>query len=161
LPHLTVQLAAEARAPDGTTSALPPGLALQVRGPIVQVSVGVEQNIAQQLLQQGQSPPTPITGVALIDTGASVTCIDDAAARGLGLPAIDVVTVASASHAASPQNVYPIQVEIAGLPVTIGAPRAVGAALAAQGLLLLIGRDVLQQCTLFYNGPAGIFSLSL
>jgi hypothetical protein len=86
-----------------------------------------------------------------------VTCSDDAAAKTLKLPAIDVVTVASASHAASPQNVYPIQVDVAGLPITISAPRAVGASLAAQGLLLPIGRDVLQQCTLFYNGPAGIF----
>jgi predicted aspartyl protease len=83
--------------------------------------------------------------VALIDTGASVICIDESAAQTLTLPAIDVVTVASASHAASPQNVYPIQVDVAGLPVTISAPRVVGASLAAQGLLLLIGRDVLQQ----------------
>ena len=161
MPHLTVQLAAEAQAPDGSKSLVPPALALQLRGPIVQVSVGVEQNIAQQLLQQGLTPPTPITGVALIDTGASVTCIDDAAANILNLPAIDVVTVASASHAASPQNVYPIQVDVAGLPITISAPRAISASLAAQGLLLLIGRDVLQRCTLFYNGPAGLFSLSV
>ena len=161
MPHLTVQIAAEAHAPDGSKTPVPPALALQLRGPIVQVSVGVEQNIAHQLLQQGLTPPAPITGVALIDTGASVTCIDDGAAQILKLPAIDVVTVASASHAASPQNVYPIQVDVAGLPITISAPRAIGASLAAQGVLLLIGRDVLQQCTLFYNGPAGLFSLSV
>jgi len=52
-------------------------------------------------------------------------------------------------------------VNVAGLPITISAPRAVGASLAAQGFLLLIGRAVLQQCTLFYNGPAGLFAISV
>jgi len=97
----------------------------------------------------------------LIDTGATSTCIDDAAATRLGLPAIDVVTVASASHASTQQNVHPIQIEVIGLPITISAPRAIAAPLAAQGLLVLIGRDVLQHCTLFYNGPAGSVSLSV
>ncbi len=161
MPILSVQLTAQAEAADGSKTALPPALALQQRGPIVQVSVSVEHNIAQQLLQKGQTPPGPVTGIALIDSGASSTCIDDDAAQKLNLPAIDVVTVASASHAATQQNVYPIQIEVAGLPITISAPKAIGAPLAAQGLLLLIGRDVLQHCTLFYNGPSGNFSLAL
>ena len=36
-----------------------------------------------------------------------------------------------------------------------------GAALKEQGLLLLIGRDLLAHCTLFYNGPTGQITLSL
>ncbi len=40
-------------------------------------------------------------------------------------------------------------------------PRATGASLAAQGLLLLIGRDVLQQCTSHYNGTTGDITLSI
>jgi predicted aspartyl protease len=121
----------------------------------------VEQHIAQQLLQQGQTLPTPEAGLALIDTGASGTCIDEAAAQRLGLPVVDVATIASASHSAIQQNVYPIQIEVIGLPITISAPRAIGAPLAAQGLLVLIGRDVLQHCTLFYNGITGSFTLSI
>ena len=34
-------------------------------------------------------------------------------------------------------------------------------ALASQGLLVLICRDVLQNCNLFYNGPMGQFTLSV
>ena len=128
---------------------------------MVQVAVSVEQNIAQQLLAQGLSLPTPERGLALIDTGATSTCIDEAAAARLNLPAIDVVTVASVSHASTQQSVHPIQIEVVGLPITIGAPRAIGAPLAAQGLVVLIGRDVLQHCTLFYNGLIGSFSLSV
>lgn len=73
----------------------------------------------------------------------------------MNLPAIDVVRMTSASHHSIEQSVYPVQIELAGFPVGIQAPRAVGAALASQGLLLLIGRDVLQHATLVYNGPAG------
>jgi predicted aspartyl protease len=134
---------------------------LQQRGPIVQVSITTEENIAKSLAQQGKILPPPKAGWALIDTGASVTCVDDQAAKDLGLPVIDVVPMCSASHAQTLQNVYPIQITIPGLGFNLQAPRAVGAALDAQGLILLIGRDVLQMCTLFYNGPAGQVTLSL
>lgn len=73
----------------------------------------------------------------------------------MGLPVIDVTKMSSASHHSSACNVYPIQIELSGLPINIEAPRALGAALKAQGLLLLIGRDVLQHTTLVYNGLAG------
>jgi len=128
---------------------------------VVEVSISIEQNIAQQRLAQGISLPPPEVGLALIDSGATSTSIDDDAARKLRLPAIDIVAVASASHASTQQNVHPIQIEVRGLPITISAPRAIAAPLASQGLLVLIGRDVLQHCTLFYNGPAGSFSLSV
>ena len=36
-----------------------------------------------------------------------------------------------------------------------------GAALEPQGLLALIGRDVLARCTLFYNGTTGEFTLAI
>jgi hypothetical protein len=87
--------------------------------------------------------------------------MDENVAQKLRLPAIDVVTVSSASHASTDQNVYPIQIEVVGLPITINAPRAVGAPLEPQGILVLIGRDVLQHTVLVYNGPAGSISLSI
>lgn len=51
-----------------------------------------------------------------------MTCVDEAAAQKLQLPAIDVVKVASASHASTEQNVYSIQIEVVGLPITVNAP---------------------------------------
>lgn len=158
---LNLQFAGERKLPDGTTVPVPPQPVLAERGPILQVTVGVGQQIATQVLQAGGTLPPPVSGLALIDTGASVTCIDQDAANLLQLPVIDVVQVASASQAAAEQNVYPIQIEVVGLPITVNAPRAVGASLAAQGLLALVGRDVLQHCVLVYNGPAGSISLSI
>ena len=157
MPILNIQLTAQ----DPSGNQIPPLVALQQRGPVVQVSISVEQSIAQQLLAQGLSLPTPERGFALIDTGATSTCIDDGAAGRLNLPAIDVVTVASASHASTQQNVHPIQIEVIDLPITISAPRAIAASTGGSRAAVLIGRDVLQHCTLFYNGPAGSFSLSV
>lgn len=132
-----------------------------MRGPVVQVSVTLEQAAAQSLVQQGGQVPSPESGLGLIDTGPSVTCIDAETARRLRLPAIDVVPMTSASHARTEQNVYPIQIEIAGFPMRLQAPRAVGAELAPQGLLLLIGRDALRARTFFYNGVTGELTLSI
>lgn len=158
---LNVQLGGEGKKADGTKVQIHPQVALLQRGPIVQVSVTVGRAIAQEIVQKGGSVPAPVSGLALIDTGATSTCVDEQAAQQLQLPAIDVVTVASASHPSTQQNVYPIQIEVVGLPIRVDAPRAVSAPLKAQGLLLLVGRDVLQHTLLVYNGPTGSFTLSL
>jgi predicted aspartyl protease len=157
VPILNIQFTAQ----DASGQPIPPLIVLQQRGPVVQVAVSIEQHVAQQLLAQGVTLPAPEIGWALMDTGASSTCSDEAAAERLNLPTIDVVTVASASHASTQQNVHPIHIEVIGGAITINAPRAIAASLAAQGLLVLMGRDVLQHCTLFYNGLTGMFSRSV
>jgi len=129
-------------------------------GPIVQVTVGVADIVGTQLLQQGQQPPSPVTGLGLIDTGASSTCIDEAVAQQLGLPVIDVVQISTPSHAQVQQNVYPAMLEIPVGHIRVSVPRAIGAVLSGQGIIALIGCDFLQNCTLHFNGPAGMFTLS-
>ena len=161
MPILHIQLKAQAKTPQGRVIQVPPALVLLRQGPCVQVTVGLGQSIAKELLRQGKPLPKPVSGIALIDTGATSTCIDDAAARQLQLPVVNVVNVASASHPSTEQNVYPIQIEVIGLPISIEAPNAIGAALASQELLALIGRDVLQYCALFYNGITGEITLSI
>jgi hypothetical protein len=54
------------------------------------------QPMAQAMLQEGHEVPAPKSGMALVDTGASDTCIDEQAAKELGLPAVDMVSIASA-----------------------------------------------------------------
>ena len=161
MPILHVQFDAQGKTSSGQVSQVPSQAALQQRGPCVQVVIGLAEAFAQQLLQQGQSVPTPIAGMALVDTGASVTCVDDTLAQQLQLPAIDVVQMMSASHAATQQNVYPIEIEIVGAAISVNVPRAIGATLVPQGIIALIGRDFLQHCTLFYNGVTGAITLSV
>ena len=160
MPIMHVQVQAQGKTPDGKTVTVHPAVALQQRGPVLQVVVSAEQNMAQALLQQGQPVPPPRPGLALIDTGASFTCIDDQVAKELGLPIIDVVSMSSASHAQHQCNIYPVQISVPPI-LTLQSPRTMGAALAAQGLLVLIGRDVLRRCLLVYNGANGQFTLSL
>jgi predicted aspartyl protease len=158
VPILHSQIVAQTKTPDGKLAQVPPASALQLRGPVLQVTVSIEQNAAKALLAKGQSIANK-TGLALIDTGASNTCIDEQDAKALNLPVIDVGAMQSASHEKHPCNIYPVQ--IITPVVTLNSPRTMGANLAAQGLLILIGRDVLAMCNLFYNGPAGQFTLSL
>lgn len=160
MPILNRQYSGKRTNPDGSATPLSPSEALERRGPAVQVTVGIAQAFAQPLQQQGTALPTPVSGWALIDTGASKTCVDDVAAKAMGLPVIDVTNMTSASHHAVKQNVYPVLIEIVGTAIKIDC-RAMGATLKSQGIVALIGRDALRHFTMFYNGPTGQITLSL
>ena len=161
MPILHIQYAGQATDQTGKSVALDPKTVLQKRGPVVQVSVSLGSAHAQTLQQSGQAVPAPISGYALIDTGADGTCIDGGSAAKMGLPVIDVTKMSSASHEDTAQNVHPIKIEFAGVPIIVEAERATTAKLERFGLLLIIGRDVLQHCNLVYNGIAGAITLSV
>jgi hypothetical protein len=159
VPILHIQYSATIPDANGNQVDAPPSVALAMHGPRVQITLGLAQVMIEQLAQQGQPTPVPISGWALIDSGASHTCIDDAAARTLGLPAIDRVRMASASHDRHEASRYPANITLPATGVALDTI-AIGAALQVQGILALIGRDFLQHCTLFYNGIYGQITLS-
>ena len=158
MPIYHTQIEGEGKTANGKTVKAPPHVGLHLQGPVLQVSVTIEENFGKALLAQGNALPTPKTGFALIDTGATNTCIDEKAAQELGLPVIDVGVMRSANEE-KPCNIYPVQFSLPRL--VLNSPRTMGADLAPMGLLILIGRDMLRFCTLFYNGPAGQFTLSM
>ena len=169
MPCISVQVMAQTVGPEGQPAVdahgqavlIPPQQAMQMMGPVTHVTVSLAQSMVSQLAQQGIPVPPSISGHGLIDTGASVTCIDEAAARDAGFPIIDRARMSSASHEDYLCNVYPIQVAIDGLPMSIEIERGLGASLASQGLLILIGRDLLQHGTLVYSGFTGTLTLCL
>jgi predicted aspartyl protease len=161
VPTIHIQLAGEAELPDGRKVSLPAGQALQQRGPVVNVNIGLERNMAMGLLAAGQKVPAPIQALGLVDTGASSTCVDNDLALKLGLPVVDTVKMHSASHQEVEQPAYPISIEIIGTPIQFGVHKAMAAKLSSQGLGLLIGRDVLAMFTMFYNGITGQITLSI
>ena len=88
-----------------------------------------------------------------------MTCIDRAAAAEALLPTVGSTKMASASHADEMVPIFAGHIQVQGVG-TINAVRAVGANLKPQGIIALIGRDILKQLVLVYNGTDGSFSLS-
>ncbi len=67
----------------------------------------------------------------------------------------------SATHENEIVPIYAGKLRITGLPFEIKMRSALGANLRPQGLIALIGRDLLENCVLVVNGPDGSFSLSM
>ena len=116
-----------------------------------------EQNRA--MIERGETVPTAVEGLALVDTGASRTCVDQDAASRAGLNVIDRGSISSASHSAHSVPVFACEIEVASLG-KIRLPKAMGVTLANQGLIALIGRDALGSTVFVYNGLTGHFSIS-
>ena len=119
------------------------------------------------LVAANQPVPTPSSIRALVDTGASCTCIDPSVLSSLQLTPTGSVTVLTPSTGQTPHLTDQFDVGLyipgstAGHTPLIFPTLAVVAAelLTRQGFHALIGRDVLQDCILFYNGSAGAFTL--
>lgn len=103
---------------------------------------------------------------ALIDTGASGTCLDPSVLVALGLTPTGTTLVNTPSTGAQPHQAFQFDIGLI-IPAPNGAPlvRASLAVVASelfqqQGFHALIGRDVLRGCILTYNGSAGLFMLA-
>lgn len=132
-----------------------------MQGPALQVEIAIPTELAALLQQASLSIPPPHIGVALIDTGASITSVDEAVLRGLGLSPTSVVTVATPSAAQVRQPVYACVLSFPGTPLgAIPFHEVVGSQLSGLGFSALIGRDILRFCQLVYNGPEGFWTIA-
>jgi hypothetical protein len=111
----------------------------------------------------GQSAP-PIAGMvgldALIDSGASHCCIDEAVALNLNLPLINQRQV-SGVNGITLMNFYIAQIYVPSLRhVLYGEFAGVRLQTGAQRHFALMGRNFLQQFTMIYEGMTGAVSLT-
>lgn len=111
--------------------------------------------------------PQFVTGNFLVDTGASCTCVDPQFVASLQLIATGNVPMQTPSTAGVP--VYCNQYDVSAfLPDSgsggggfyIGALPVIETSFAGQGIEGLIGRDIIDRCTMVYNGSAGMFTLA-
>lgn len=126
-------------------------------GPLIEVAIGPSMPIAQQLAEQGK----PILGckaIALIDTGASSTCISDEIVGRLSLIPFDVQKIHTAGGI-SEQNLYDITIKLPDKVTKLIPVQAPCADLSGQPFQVLLGRDILSICTMFYNGADNSFCL--
>lgn len=133
---------------------------LQNIGPIIEIAVYPPQPVFVELKNQGKPVPSRKV-IALIDTGASTSCINDSISRDLDLIARDIIPVSTPSGT-SLQKVYDLGFALpATLTPNIIPIVALGADLEAQPYDALIGRDILSVCTLIYNGWDNSYQLHI
>lgn len=136
-------------------------------GPELTAFVGVSEGRQAALAAANQPVPQFQQIRALVDTGASCTCLDPSVLQALSLSPTGQVPVNTPTTGTQPHtaNQYDVRLIIPGMIAThplFVAPTVtvVEAQLLPQGFHGLIGRDILALCVLVYNGPLGQFTLA-
>jgi len=150
------------RSPDGKSLPIRSAAFLQRMGPVLQVVVSVTKEHAEKLAKQAQPVPEAVAGFALIDTGASITAVDEGVCQKLRLAPTGVVTM---SHAGGTErrSCYPVQIVFPGTQLSpLANPMVVSfkPVEAPQRYVLLFGRDLLRNLRMVYHGPAGRIELA-
>jgi predicted aspartyl protease len=161
MPQINVQAGAFVKTPDGRQFPMPPQGALAQLGPRLQITVELADQVAQELIKRKEPLPAPSAGFALIDTGSASSCIDEETATSMHLPIVGRTKLATASHKDAEANQYPIKLKIQGVPIAFNLTTAIGVPIKCQGLMAIIGRDMLQLCCFIYNGGTGTITLCL
>jgi hypothetical protein len=132
---------------------------LAIRGPTLLVDIGFDPDYDPA--QPGKLPKLAITGVeALIDTGATISCIDKALAAALKLPAVDKQKFGGAAGLYEAE-MHSAQIHVPSLVATIhGLFAAVDLVGGGQRHVALIGRTFLQNLKMAYDGTTGKVTLS-
>jgi hypothetical protein len=132
-------------------------------GPIVDLLVNISAARAQALKSANQAAPQGIQIRALLDTGASGTCIDPAVLTSLGLTPKGQVPVHTPSTGATPHlaNQYDVGLTLLHpkLNFIFQTVPVIESNLSQQGIQGLIGRDLLAHCLFVYDGASGTFCL--
>lgn len=107
----------------------------------------------------------PVKGYAMIDTGASVSCVNVETATAAGWPIIDTAKMSSATHASQDVPVLVGRLFSKDFNNHIHVPKWMGVNLDGETslfhLVALIGRDLLQTSIFIYNGQDQSFTLAI
>jgi predicted aspartyl protease len=134
--------------------------------PILFAVLEVTQARGKALAASGQPIPKRQVMNALVDTGASCTCVDPAIIQALGLTPTGSTQMYTPSTGAQAHvtDQYDASLKIyctmEQAPLEIPVIAVVASDLRVQGIDALIGRDVLKFCLLSYNGDQGSFTLA-
>jgi len=137
-------------------------------GPVFPIEVHVPPLIAEALDKAGEPIPSPVSGMALIDTGASITCVNEPVLKdSLKLNPIGVVNAGTANGPVQ-QNVYPGRLVFPTEGWTLDVDGVMGVNLTGQtinleppqDLIALLGRNLLERWIFTYNGPGAMWTVS-
>ena len=131
---------------------------LIILGPSIMVHVGLDYETYPHPNLDVMTPPI----WALIDTGASLTCIDKSLAVQLGLPIRGAPFSISGISGPETVNMHLGQIHIPTLKTTISKLLpAVDLGGGNQIHQVIIGRDFLNSCQMFYDGTTGEVQIDL
>ena len=86
--------------------------------------------------------------------------VDVTVIQDLGVPPSGVTNIVGVTGAGN-QPTYPASLSFPGTPIPpIAFTDFVGGNLKAAGIIAILGRNILKQFVLVYNGPGGFVSLS-
>ena len=129
-------------------------------GPRVSLEATIHQVLQKQLTDAGADVPSPIPGMGLIDTGATITSIDISVAKRLNLQTVGTrkLGTASGSHDAP---LFPFTLRLLPWGFNLNCVPGVGCDIQGQGIIALIGMDILSQCVLIEHGRVGLVTLAV
>jgi hypothetical protein len=134
-------------------------------GPLIPVEVNVPAVLEEWLVKNNIAIPQPVSGYALIDTGASISAIHEPILNQLGILPIDSIPISTPSGAGR-SFIYPTKVSFPALGVVgYSLSRVVGSDLNwltpdGRTVVMLLGRDLLRFFLLVYNGQRNTITLS-
>ena len=137
--------------------------ALRITGAKLVVEIFLPEILASLYTQRGITLPAPITGKALIDTGASMSAVDvKIINEHFKLPTMGITDVLTPAGVKEKRNIYPISLSFPGTNLPkVPLIATVGCNLEQQNIVALLGRDILSNFILIYNGPGAHISLSV
>jgi hypothetical protein len=128
-------------------------------GPAIDVAVAVGLVWQRRLAARGMTTPPPATVRALVDTGSDLSVVHPLVLQQLGVQATGSVRIRRPGSGSGfrPAAMFDVQFSLGGVGLDADWKpiRVVGVSPSTPTVLALIGRDVLEGCTLFYNGPRG------
>jgi hypothetical protein len=134
-------------------------------GPIINVLIALSAPRRAALVAAGQEIPDPMPGRLLIDTGASMTSIDQKFVTGLALQPTGSINMHTPSTGATsvPMSSYDVELHFKGFDGaahTFQSMAVLGCDFSGQNIDGLFGRDALALARLFYSGPDASWMMS-
>ena len=131
-------------------------LALTASGPVIQAIIG-PPSLATGPGQNLTSDPADQLVNALIDTGATASCVDEAFAIKLGLKVVDVWEVDGVAGT-NQHNVYMAKLSVEDIGRRMNG-RLIGVQLD-EFTPVILGRDFLTGVIMIYDGVAGTVTIT-
>ena len=131
---------------------------LEADGPCLKVTIAVTSAAEEAFAREGQSIPSPIAILALIDTGATGTVIQQGLAQQLGLQPVGTTRIQTPTSSDVLCDKYAVRLSFADGLMTLDTT-VIEAPLRGVPIQCLIGRDVLSRGILIYNGNIKQFTI--